>query len=125
MIVLVMEATRLGKFVIMKVILDTNFMMECFHYRVDLSQLFDLYPGARLATIPQVVREIKSIAGRKTTHARYAKVALGLIDGFDIIEAPDGKADEARHRAGVYSSSITRTLADFYTVIEMIPWERE
>lgn len=79
----------------MRVLLDTNFMMDCFRYRVDMSSLFDLCPGARLATIPQVVSELKRLAARKGTHSRYARVALGLIDGIEVVESPEGGADDA------------------------------
>jgi rRNA-processing protein FCF1 len=78
----------------MRVLLDTNFMMDCFRYKVDMSDLFDLYPGARLATIPQVVSELTKLAGKKSTHSRYARVALSLIDGIEIVDAPEGRADD-------------------------------
>lgn len=78
----------------MKVLLDTNFIMDSFRYRIDLAELFDFFPGARLATIPQVADELRKIASRKSTHARYAKVAMSLIDGIEILEAPEGQTDE-------------------------------
>ena len=78
----------------MKIILDTNFMMECFHHRIDLSDIFDLFPGARLGTVSQVVQELKTLAKKRSVHGRYAKVALGLIDGFEVIETKQGKADD-------------------------------
>jgi rRNA-processing protein FCF1 len=79
----------------MKVILDTSFIMDCFRYRIDFAEIFDLTPGARIATIPQVVEELKRLAGKKSTQSRYAKVAVSLIDGLEILEAPEGKTDDA------------------------------
>lgn len=78
----------------MRVLLDTNFMMDCFRYRVDMAGLFDLYPGVRLATVPQVVRELKRLAGKKTVSSRYARVAMGIIEGIEVVEAPQGGADD-------------------------------
>lgn len=79
----------------MRVILDTNFMMDCFRYKVDIATIFELYPGARMATVVPVVRELKSLAAKKSTHGRYAKVAMKLIDGFYIIDTKATKADDA------------------------------
>ncbi len=78
----------------MRVLLDTNFIMDCFRYRVDMAELFDIIPGARLSTIPSVVSELKRLASRKSTHSRYARVAVSLIDGIDIMDVPEGKADD-------------------------------
>ena len=79
----------------MRILLDTNFMMDCFRHRIDLAELFDLLPGARLATIPQVVNELKRLAARSSTQSRYARVALGLIDGIEVLDAPQGNTDVA------------------------------
>ena len=80
----------------MKVLLDTNFIVDCFRYKIDMKDLFELVPRARLATVPQVVMEIKTMAGRKTsTHGKYARVAAKLIDGVEVVDAPRGKADDA------------------------------
>jgi len=78
----------------MRVLMDTNFIMDCFRYRVDMAAMFDFFPGARLATIPQVVSELKNLASKKSTHGRYAKVAMSLIDGIEILDAAQGKADD-------------------------------
>ena len=77
----------------MKILMDTNFMMDCFRNRIEMAELFDLFPGARLATIPQVVRELSRLAARKSTNSRQAKVALSLIDGIEIVDAPEGNTD--------------------------------
>lgn len=79
----------------MRILLDTNFIMDCFRFRVDLAELFDLYPEARLATIPQVVSELAKIAAGKSTHGRHARVALKIVDGVEILEAPKGNTDDA------------------------------
>ena len=80
----------------MKVLLDTNFIVDCFRYRIDMKELFELVPRARLATVPQVIMEIKTMAGRKTsTHGKYARVAAKLIDGIEVLDSPKGKADDA------------------------------
>jgi rRNA-processing protein FCF1 len=47
-----------------------------------------------MATIQQVVEELKRIAAGKSTKGRYAKVAVGLIDGLEIIETTEGKTDD-------------------------------
>lgn len=78
----------------MKLLLDTNFIMDCFRFKIDLAELFDFFPGARLATIPQVVQELKRLAVKKSTHGRYAKIAMNLIDGIEILESPQGNTDE-------------------------------
>ncbi len=74
-------------------LLDTNFIMDCFRHRVDLAELFDLYPGARLATTPQVVQELRRLAAGKSTKGRYARVAMSLIDGIEVVDAPQGNTD--------------------------------
>lgn len=80
----------------MKVLLDTNFIIDCFRYKVDIRDLFELVPRSRLATIPQVVMEIKSIAGRKATESsKFARVAAKLIDSIEILDSPKGNADDA------------------------------
>lgn len=79
----------------MRVLLDTNFMMDCFRFKVDISGIFDVYPQARLVTIPQVVAELRALAARKSTHARHAKVAVGLIESIGIEDAPKGHTDDA------------------------------
>jgi len=79
----------------MRVMLDTNFIMDCFRYHVDMSGLFDLYPGARLSTIPQVISELERLAARRGIHSRYARVALSLIEGIEVVESPKGRADDA------------------------------
>jgi len=78
----------------MRVLLDTNFIMDCFRYRIDMAELFDLVPGAKLATIPQVVYELKRLAARKSVQSRPAKVAISLIEGIEMVAAPQGRADE-------------------------------
>lgn len=79
----------------MKVLLDTNFIIDSFRYRVDLGQVFDLFPRARLATVPQVVQELTRLASRKSTSSRWARVAMNLIEGVEIVGAPEGNADDA------------------------------
>lgn len=78
----------------MRVLLDTNFIIDCFRYRVDMQLLFDIFPGARLATIPQVVGELRRIASKSSTQSRPAKVAMGLIDGIEVVDAPQGFVDD-------------------------------
>lgn len=79
----------------MKILLDTSFIMDCFRHRIDLAEVFDFYPEARMATIPQVVEELKRIAAKKSIQSRHAKVAVSLIDGLEILEAPEMKTDDA------------------------------
>lgn len=75
--------------------MDTSFIMDMFRYKVDMSEIFDLMPRASLATVPQVVHELNALAKKKSTHSRYARVALEMLGKIEVVNAPKESADDA------------------------------
>lgn len=74
----------------MIVLLDTNFLVLPTQFRIDIfNEIKEKLPTAKLATIPQVVRELEKLGKRGSP-------ALQMIKKFNvkIIEA-NGKADDA------------------------------
>jgi len=62
-----------------KVLLDTNFFLDLIRYRNDFSLFENLEERAELFVSSEVVRELKSIANKKTKEGRLALIALELI----------------------------------------------
>ncbi len=79
----------------MKIIIDTNFIIDLLRFKIPIENLNYLIPNSKLTTINQVIKELKSIAGRRTQKdSKYAMVALKIIENFEIIETEKGLADD-------------------------------
>lgn len=75
-----------------KILLDTNFLIDMFRFRIDFSDLEDV-TGARcsLFMVEQSVKELKKIDNK------YAKVALKFLESgkVDTVSASGSTADDA------------------------------
>lgn len=68
----------------MKVLLDTNFIMDLCRFRIDLSEVHDLVSEpVELYILNSTLAELESLS-KKAKHGRYAKLSLALIDGSKI-----------------------------------------
>jgi len=74
----------------MKVILDTNFLIDCLRFKIDLKSELS---GDELFVLDSVIFEIGKIAKRGTKESSLAKLALEFIarNNFKILET--GKKD--------------------------------
>jgi rRNA-processing protein FCF1 len=72
----------------MKILLDTNFLIDLFRFKVDTTELV-LH---QLYTISPVVEELKALSSRKGKGSRYAKLALKLVEKINVIPC-EGDAD--------------------------------
>ena len=80
----------------MRIILDTNFLIDVIRFKIDLGQIPTLILGqCELFTLDSVMDELKKIAKTKARESGYAKIALELIKNKKIrILKIEGKADE-------------------------------
>jgi hypothetical protein len=69
---------------VLKILLDTNFLLDFLRYKLDFSVFQDLEESVELFITSETLREIKSIANRKTKEGRLALIALKLIDSQKI-----------------------------------------
>jgi len=62
----------------MKIILDTNFLVDAVRYKVDI---FDQLKGNELYVLDSIIFELEKITERKTKESRLAKIVLEMIKG--------------------------------------------
>ena len=68
----------------MKVILDTNFIVDLCRFRIDLLEIHDLVSEpVELYALNKTISELESVS-KKFKHGRYAKLALELVKGRKI-----------------------------------------
>lgn len=67
----------------MRIILDTNFLIDAIRFRIDLDAT-DLIGAHQLVTLSSVERELLDISRKTSKAGIYAKAALKLIKGLDI-----------------------------------------
>ncbi|HII38826.1 TPA: hypothetical protein HA318_02385 [Candidatus Micrarchaeota archaeon] len=81
----------------MRVLLDTNFLLDVFRKRASLAPLEEVFDErVELVVLSPCVEELKDIAvsgGERDRHA--AKAALELVAKAACVEVVEGKADEA------------------------------
>ncbi len=76
----------------MKILLDTNFLIDMMRFKVDLNELDELIDSEySLAVITPVLQELRTISNRKTKESMYAKVALKLIEVENLEIIKSGK----------------------------------
>jgi rRNA-processing protein FCF1 len=80
----------------LKILLDTNFLLDALRYKLDFSSLEDLEEGVELFISSETLREIKSMANRKTKEGRLALIALKLIESqkIKIVQSLKKEVDE-------------------------------
>ncbi len=79
----------------MRVILDTNFLIDLFRFKVGLEEIFDIFPDAQLCVLQPSVGELQKIAKSKSKDSKYAKVSLAFRDGIKILECDEPETDNA------------------------------
>jgi len=67
-----------------KVLLDTNFLLDAIRFKVDLSIFQELEENVEIFISSETLREVKSIANKKTKEGRLALIALKLIESGQI-----------------------------------------
>lgn len=68
----------------MKILLDTNFLIDVVRFRVDLEEVTDLIGRNELFTLVSVERELKKISQKTSKAGMYAKASLELIKELNI-----------------------------------------
>ena len=80
----------------MRILLDTNFIIDVVRFKIDLDSIVDLVGGSELATLSSVERELIKISERTSKAGMYAKSALTLIKERSIkIIKSEGRPDNA------------------------------
>jgi rRNA-processing protein FCF1 len=78
----------------MKVILDTNFLIDCIRFRIDVK---DELSGNEIYVLDSVMFEIDKIAQKETQEASLARMASEFIEKNEImvLESKTKNADKA------------------------------
>jgi rRNA-processing protein FCF1 len=81
---------------VVKVLLDTSFLLEMLHYKLDFSIFQELEENVELFISSETLRELKSIANKKTKEGRLALIALKLIEAqrIKIVQSLKKEVDE-------------------------------
>jgi hypothetical protein len=79
-----------------RILLDTNFLLDMIRYKVDFSIFDNLEEKVDLFISSETLREIKSVANRKTKEGRLALMALKLIESqrIKIVQSLKKEVDE-------------------------------
>ena len=76
----------------MKLLLDTNFLIECSKKRVEF---FRELAGAEFFTIQSVVEELSAIADGKTNDAKFATAAKNILAKLKFMPEPEKTEGDA------------------------------
>ncbi len=63
----------------MRVLLDTNFLIDAVKFKIDLREIDELVGKNELAVLSSVVRELVRISKGSSGVSRYARVVLNLM----------------------------------------------
>ncbi len=64
----------------MRLILDTNFLIDIIRFKIDLDELDSLFlTPFELLTLDSVIKELEKISKTNSQESKYAKVALELV----------------------------------------------
>jgi hypothetical protein len=80
----------------LSILLDTNFLLDMLRYKVDFSIFDNIEEKVELFVSSETLREIKSMANRKTKEGRLALIALKLIESqkIKIVQSFKKEVDE-------------------------------
>ncbi|MBU5537094.1 MAG: PIN domain-containing protein [Candidatus Aenigmatarchaeota archaeon] len=79
----------------MRVLLDTNFLIDVIKFRVNLDEITDLIGANELVIPSSVEKELKKISGETSQVGGYAKAALNLMKEYNIkILKSTGRTDD-------------------------------
>ena len=67
-----------------KVLLDTNFLLDAIRFKVDFSIFQELEENIEIFISSETLREVKSIANKRTKEGRWALIALRLVESGQI-----------------------------------------
>ncbi|NIO44234.1 MAG: hypothetical protein GTN36_01605 [Candidatus Aenigmarchaeota archaeon] len=78
----------------MKIILDTNFLIDCIRFKIDLKSELR---GDKLFVLDSVVFEIEKVMERGTKESTLAKLALDFINRnkIKVLKSKEKNTDEA------------------------------
>jgi rRNA-processing protein FCF1 len=76
----------------MKIILDTNFLIDCIRFKIDIKSEFR---GNELFIVDSIILEIEKIAKRKTKEASLAKIALDIINDLKVLKSKQDETDDS------------------------------
>jgi rRNA-processing protein FCF1 len=78
----------------MKIILDTNFLIDCLRFSIDIKSEL---AGNEIFTLDGSIFEIEKIAKRKTKESALAKIALEYIakKNIKVLEAEERDVDKS------------------------------
>ena len=63
----------------MKLLIDTNFLIDLCRFRIDLSEIYDLISEPlELCVLNRSLDELENLS-KKSKHGKFAKLSLGLI----------------------------------------------
>jgi rRNA-processing protein FCF1 len=81
---------------VVKVLLDTNFLLDTLRYKIDFSIFQELEETTEFFISSETLRELKSIANKKTKEGRLALIALKLIESqkIKIVQSLKKEVDE-------------------------------
>lgn len=81
----------------MRVVIDTNFWIDVFRFRLDFAEIYDLIPDSHIFTISQVVEELERLSKKKNKDAGFAKLALSFIESnrIQLLQVPEYGVDKA------------------------------
>ncbi len=81
----------------MRIILDTNFLIDLNRYKIDLENINVLTGKKEIITLDLVVRELNRIALSRKRDSKYAKLGLKLINlhKIKILPSSEKSADKA------------------------------
>lgn len=79
----------------MRILLDTNFLVDLFRFNIDPAEIFDLLPGSEISTLDVVLSELEKIARSRGKDAMHAKIALKFVRGMRILPSASQSADRA------------------------------
>ncbi len=63
----------------MKLVLDTNFLVDLARFKIDLAELHDLLEPVELCVFNKTLDELNSLKD-KAKHGKFAKIGLKLIE---------------------------------------------
>jgi rRNA-processing protein FCF1 len=81
---------------VLKILLDTNFLLDFLRYKLDFSIFQELEESVELFISSETLRELKSIPNKKTKEGRLALIALKLINSqkIKIVQSLKKEVDE-------------------------------
>ena len=68
----------------MKILLDTNFLIDVIRFRINLEEIGDLIGANELTILSSVEKELREISRKTSRAGTHARTALKLIEELNI-----------------------------------------